>query len=588
MIWGWRTKPRSVVKTVQWFKYFSKLENRDWNETLDILDIYNRKIHPLRREFVYTAHKDDDEYFSSISFDDYISGLFDDKADKESNARNDLATFKFFGFGYIDDDGYVKSTNVGKLIENDRFDSETFLKQLLKLHFPCASSDYGKDIPKGKTVFPLQILLKLLKDFEYINRYELGFIFACCDISEYDILKNAIIDFRTEYNNLDNKKNKIECEKIFSNIFKKYYNIEPNINTLCTDYGDAFQRALLYTNLFNVTGRGNYSKIRIAEHSKKKVELLLDKYIFKAYDSDNLKDYMMWYGNVDNVLLPWEDKDERKEIIREKIKLLDEKINSYQEKYHITIDNKIINYIEKLKNTNGNNELKILEKTLIKEITTLNEHIYTNYTSKNIESRQEILTKFDDIINGNEDLAALWLECNTWKSLVAINGDKDVKRNFTIEEDLSPKFFAPGKGNTPDMELYNDEYVIVPEVSLMTGVLQWEHEASSVIDHVLNIIKKYEDRDVIGLFISSKINIRTMWQFFILNKESWMGKPVPVIPLTIKQYMSILEFTYEKELDIDKFKNLLTFIHEEALKSENYEIWEKNIEQYIASWKVQI
>ena len=61
--------------------------------------------------------------------------------------------------------------------------------------------------------------------------------------------------------------------------------------------------------------------------------------------------------------------------------------------------------------------------------------------------------------------------------------------NFTIEEDLSPRFFAPGKGNTPDMELYKDDYVIVPEVSLMTGVLQWEHEASSVIDHILNIMK---------------------------------------------------------------------------------------------------
>lgn len=35
MSWGWRTKPRSVVKTVQWFKYFSKLENKNWEEKLD-------------------------------------------------------------------------------------------------------------------------------------------------------------------------------------------------------------------------------------------------------------------------------------------------------------------------------------------------------------------------------------------------------------------------------------------------------------------------------------------------------------------------------------------------------------------------
>ena len=31
MSWGWRTKPRSIIKTVQWFKSFAKLENKNWN-----------------------------------------------------------------------------------------------------------------------------------------------------------------------------------------------------------------------------------------------------------------------------------------------------------------------------------------------------------------------------------------------------------------------------------------------------------------------------------------------------------------------------------------------------------------------------
>ena len=135
------------------------------------------------------------------------------------------------------------------------------------------------------------------------------------------------------------------------------------------------------------------------------------------------------------------------------------------------------------------------------------------------------------------------------------------------------------------MELYHDKYIIVPEVSLMTGVLQWEHEASSVIDHVLNIIKKYENVDVIRLFIASKINVRTMWQFFILNKQSWMGAPVPVIPLTIEQYMKVLKYTYNNNLSIDELSNLLNYIHEEAIECESYEQWDKNMEIYIENWK---
>ena len=61
MSWGWRTKPRSVVKTVQWFKYFSKLENKNWEEKTEQLDIRGKAIHPVRREYVYNAHKDEDE-----------------------------------------------------------------------------------------------------------------------------------------------------------------------------------------------------------------------------------------------------------------------------------------------------------------------------------------------------------------------------------------------------------------------------------------------------------------------------------------------------------------------------------------------
>ena len=130
--------------------------------------------------------------------------------------------------------------------------------------------------------------------------------------------------------------------------------------------------------------------------------------------------------------------------------------------------------------------------------------------------------------------------------------------------------------------------MIVPEVSLMTGVLQWEHEASSVIDHVLNIIKKHENIDVIGLFISSKINVRTMWQFFILNKQSWMGAPVPVIPLTIEQYMKVLRHTYSNELTIDELNKLLNYIHQGAIKCETYEEWDKSMEKYIENWKQKV
>ena len=49
MSWGWRTKPRSVVKTVQLFKDFYKLENQIWEKKTVELDIRGKAIHPVRR-----------------------------------------------------------------------------------------------------------------------------------------------------------------------------------------------------------------------------------------------------------------------------------------------------------------------------------------------------------------------------------------------------------------------------------------------------------------------------------------------------------------------------------------------------------
>ena len=128
------------------------------------------------------------------------------------------------------------------------------------------------------------------------------------------------------------------------------------------------------------------------------------------------------------------------------------------------------------------------------------------------------------------------------------------------------------------MELYFEDMILLPEVSLMTGVKQWEHEASSVIDHVLHFIEKEPSKKVFGLFLSSRIHLRTMWQFFILNKESWLGRAIPVIPLTIQQYINIIKHCYQKEIPITTLLALFLQLSELACELPSYQQWEKEIE----------
>ena len=232
-------------------------------------------------------------------------------------------------------------------------------------------------------------------------------------------------------------------------------------------------------------------------------------------------------------------------------------------------------------------DLKILEENIVKTITSLNEEVYTKYLYNDKSIRDEIIEKFDEIIDGSTDDRALWLENNTWKSLVSLDGVKEVKRNFSIEEDLSPRYYAPGAGNTPDMEMRIEDNILIPEVSLMSGAQQWEHEGSSVVEHVMKFIENNKNKNVLGLFVANSIYSRTLWQFFILNKTSWVGSKVPIVPLTIEQYKNIISFMYDNNIKAIELINLLNNIHLSSLQIDDYNKWQNSMESIITNWKNQ-
>ncbi|MGN1148516.1 MAG: AlwI family type II restriction endonuclease [Lachnospiraceae bacterium] len=586
MSWSWKTKPRSITKTIQWFPFFAALEGEDWNQKSSAVSKHDGKaVHPVRRSYIYSAHSDDDTWLASLSFKDYLSGTKDNQ-ETEANGRMDKGAYEFFGFGYVKKDGRIAVTEVGNKIVHGTFDDEDYLKQLLKLRVPNCVYEASR-VKNGRFVFPLQAVLEAFRSFESLNRSELALLFGCDDTKDIPKAMQAIADFKEGYALLQNKNDTAEVKKLFLRVYKEAYGQMKNQADSYYEYAEALTRTLIYTGLFSASGRSIATKIRVAEHSKTKVRMLQEKYQFTHPEVFSLDEYMQWFGSSHNVTLPWENPEERKAIIAEKAKLLTYKMEladeEYREKAKITLDD-IGRLVLDASAATDANDLKEYENLLSDAIVSHNEEYFVKVLSKTEAERRNILDKFGDIL-ANEDMSALWLEVNTWKSLIAIEGEQVVKRNFKIEEDLTPKSFAPGVGNTPDMELYKNGYIIVPEVSLMTGVRQWEHEASSVIDHVLSFIKEHAGKQVLGLFLSSRINVRTMWQFFILNRESWVGSPVPVIPLTIEQYIDIIRFIYGNNRDIDDFKALLESIANSSIKCDNYEMWEQGIKDCIYSWK---
>ena len=108
--WWFRTKPRSILKTFEWFPYFAELEGENWNYKLEnvVSNWKSKPIHPIRREYIYKAHWDEleEKYFL---YENYISGKYDIN-ETESTGRNDKTTFEFYGLGYVDKQGKIRVT----------------------------------------------------------------------------------------------------------------------------------------------------------------------------------------------------------------------------------------------------------------------------------------------------------------------------------------------------------------------------------------------------------------------------------------------------------------------------------------------
>ena len=588
----WRTAPRSVSVLLSWLPYFYRYQDENYNQTA--VNLYpntspsNKVVRPTRRKIAYAYEKevkDTPDNFVNASIEEFSRGYQPgnkkkDRADKESRVRQVVATAAQLGLMYPKD---AKLTEMGEKVVRKTFDSDDLVRQLLKMYVVLNKDDAG--------VFPFKTYIEIINKFGYISRNEMTFIFGVLNNEDINQALDAVSEFRSAYNKLPNKNIDADVKRILRQTWDRHFHpIDDKklFNTIRKDYTDAFGRFLIYTNLFYSHGRGTATKFRPLEINAKKVEMLISKMPFKKppkTKDDKIpssEDSAEWFGSTNNLILPWENKEELATIVATKIDMARKELKNLKNK---ALSFKKLDEWQHNIDSMSYDVLKEVENKIDNAIKIKNEEEYVQITSQTKENRQEILNRYE-LIQNNADESALWLEVNTWKAFVSLEGqDKKVVPNFNMNPDLTPRSFAPGVGDTPDMEVYFDKSAIIPEVSLMTGVQQWEHEGSSVIDHVLKKIKEHEDRKVLGLFISSSINIRTNWQFFLLNRESWVGAPVPVVPLRLDTFVDILKFMYKHHLGIENFNDLIWKISKLTFKLNNYSNWANGSDEIISDWK---
>ncbi|KOY77019.1 hypothetical protein RZ71_09180 [Apilactobacillus kunkeei] len=583
----WRTAPRSLIRTIESFKCVNSIVGENWNYTdKSNTSNYNKLIYPTRRRLLCDIAKKEEEQNGDISstyqnilklgYDDFLSGQTDWTKDPESNARQLKATFDFFGFSYTDDNGSFYPTQVGETIINETFNSETILNQLMKLYFPFKN---------GGGIFIFEEFIKLLNEFNYLNRWEIAFLFCPSSSQEKNKIFDAILNFRKTYNEhkSDKEKNKVAWKKTYEQFFstKLTKTQEKDCGrSYWTDYSDAFIRSIIFTDIFIDSGRGESTKIRVKDLERDKFNLLLS-FNFQIPDySLSSKNQIKWYGKKDNVLLPWNNHIELIHIVSKKLKKLQTKnlreYNNLTDKFKIS-NNDISNLTDY--------EIKSLESHINNFYTNENIVSFVKKYSKEDKARNEIIKRYDSILNSNEDLSALWLEVNTWKFFASITNDpKSIKYNGKVNPDLTPRSFAKGVGNTPDMEVYDNDNILLPEVSLMSGVKQWEHEGASVAEHVYRKKEDNRDKNVFSIFISKKTHFRSLWMFFILNKDSWAGYPINIIPIDIETFTEIAKTSYKNNLKSSHIIDLVQYLSKTVNDVNDFTDWSNVLKHSISTW----
>lgn len=584
---NWRTAPRSIAKLMAWLPYFAQFQQADYQAAVANQEPSTMAkipvLYPVRRAIRYAIESDadDPDPLTQLTLADFVAGQqpASDFSDKESKVRQIVTTAEQYG---LMDAKTARLTPVGQRAVAGQLSGEDFLVQLLKMYV-MVDEHHG--------VFPLRTVLQLMAHFGALSRNELTFVFGTLDDAAVPTTIEAVQAFRTAYAKLPSRNDNRAVEALVIKTWHQFFPATPDrkIISIQHDYTDALRRALEFTELFYSHGRGTAMKLRVSALNQPKLQQLVNDFTFVLPPQQSVNGHLVqksaretlaWFGAVGNLSLPWDQPDARVQLVEDKLDHAARLFAALPEAPYAPAQVAVI----KANLAKASiQQLKDLESALDQAVLAQTELLYVQKEAQTPAARQEILERFETILT-DKDQAALWLEVNTWRAFVALSGqDKEVIHHFQMNPDLTPKSFAPGTGNTPDMEVHLASSILVPEVSMMAGTVQWEHEASSVIDHVIKI-SQASPKPTLGVFISARINQRTLWQLFLLNHDSWLGQPVPVVPLTIKQFSAMMQVAYATDATAQEVATLLEQISAAARQLTTYIQWPNAIESALDAW----
>lgn len=523
--WNFPTSPRSPYKLQGELKLLKAFDGRVWDNTTQL------------------------EFAKSLANYEGFEGNVS-KDETAFSARDRLRGPRLMGFICTPKrgtkGGKLEFTEVGNIFLDASEEQQEliFQRQIAKVQY--RSHLHNNKGFEDMNVRPLMLMIKLLLELEKMSKEEIAlFALTLTDYKKFDEVVKEIKNYRLEVS-----KRKAGIER---KTYKKDYSIQyvnkvyeddiekgkvklreggkdfskTKLQTL-KDYSDSSIRYLRATGLFTLLPHGQTLAL-----TKAKIEdslYLLNKYGIgiSSYTDNEYTDYVMNYlGNpslpelrIDN------NEDQQKDFLRmyDFVKVIDVNFSK-------AIQTEFINAKS---STEKINAIVRLEKK-ITEIQLKNEakNIRKDFTS----SLNDIRQIFIDINAREKDIVdrPLMYEWNTWRSMVLINDALNVQGNYHADADGNP--VSTASSNMPDILCEYENFWLGVEVTLQSGMKQYETEGEPIFRHIGKLqkttIKSNDNRPVFGLFVAERINPEVISHLHAVasrKSQVYLGK-VKILPI---------------------------------------------------------
>lgn len=597
--WSISTTVRNPERIRDFLKVVKKLEWQVWNIENQIkfqtLLIQNRLYWFWNTQFYNWLTQEQvklvDNIDKEISFEQ-AKEIFEIKnyEDPAMRWRQSLNPIKKLWFVYIKDN-ILYFSDLWSLFIQENYDIwEIFFRCFVKLQFSNLwTSDFSvKDWFNIKPfIWTLHLINQVNLKWEklwnkpvWIKKSEFC-LFALTLINYTDIEKTAdkIINLRNKLK-LKTKKEQKEIFETFEFAYVKEFlwiedktKIQKAIKNLW-DYWDNAIRYFRLTRFIHI--RWGWFHVDLEQRRSLEIQELLNKYNWSVDDFSSKDEYFEYLADINKPVLPWEEPTKLNWIIKNlfiEIKELEISLNieEIKQKELSKLSSKELQrYIEELREY----RTKLQNKINYKE-------------SQSLEKVEEYIKTLKNIYD--LDNRPLELEKYATFSLEALNDALQIKPNYPVWDDNEPINTAPGW--KPDIECYYQSYNAICEVTMLKDRSQWYNEWQPIMRH-LRDFETIFNKDSYCLFIAPKIHQDTLNTFWFSVKYEYQGKKQKIVPISINQFVEILEVLHHFKSNWKKFsheylKNLYDNILEVDSFSNSLD-WETNIPNKIKSWKENI